>query len=375
MSIESKYLVSKIALKRRSELVEPPEKLKIHKSFLIKLGAEQFSSAFSAVHSFFYELLSDIAKDPVRFGLSSLEVEQMHGGKEESEARIAAGWPFYLLLYLFSCGETANGFFTVNVPSFRRANKGTKAVKYCEIYLKIFSEYGFVFKGLNNYRIPNNAETFSIEFPDMPTVVDVLHLVAEKCYKYMEFNGFALFFSWNYRLITQARDVMLFEGHEVLADGLKDKTEKEFVFLFHESMRKNGFVCKSVANHDGQIIRYFENEKQSIYLFEIAFDNIMTTQNYSLNLKLRIRNAKPCLEYLKQCPETIKDMFRQDFRQPSPECESKQFCEKSLNYIYEGKNRWHCACYGASFQDVPIITDNIPYYIELVKLGKTKEAK
>jgi hypothetical protein len=369
------YVVSKIALKRRSELVEPPKKLKIHDSFLMNLGAAEFSSAFRTVHNFFYELLFDIAKDPIRFGLSGLEIEQMRGGTEESEARIAADWPFYLLFYLFACGKAANGVFIVDVPSFRRANKGTKTVKHCKNYLRIFSEYGFVFEGLNNYKIPNNAETFSIEFPDMPAVVDVLHLVAKKCYKYMAFNGFALFISWNYRLITQARDVMVLEGHEVLADGLKDKTEKEFVFLFHESMKKNGFVCKAVANHDGPIIRYFENEKQPIYLFEIAFDSIMTTQNYSLNLKLRIRDAGPCLEYLEQCPETVKDMFRQDFRQYSPECKSKQFCDKSLNYVYEGKERWHCACYGASFQGAPIIIDNIPHYIDLVKLGKTKAIK
>jgi hypothetical protein len=268
MSIESQYLVSKIALKRRSELVEPPEKLEIHESFLTTLGVDEFSSAFRAIHNFFYEVLTDISKDPVRFGLSDLEVEQMHGGKEESEARIAWSWPFYLLLYLFSCGETANGIFTVDVPSFRKVNKGTKTVKHCENYLKLFSEHGFVFKGLNDYRIPNNMSEFLIEFSDMPAVVDVLYFVAEKCYKHMEFNGFALFASWNYRLIAHAWDKMVFEGHEVLADGLKNQTEKEFVSLFHKSMKANGFVCKAVANHDGPILRYFENEKQPIYLFE-----------------------------------------------------------------------------------------------------------
>lgn len=371
------YVVSKMALKRRSELSEPPEKLNIHESFLTTMNAEEFSSAFRAIHNFFYDLLTDITKDPVRFGLSDLEIEKMRGGQETSEALIAAGWPFYLLLYLFACGKADNEVFTVDVPSFRKANKGTKTVKHCENYLKIFSEYGFVFEGLNNYKIPNKAETFTIEFPDMPAVVDVLHFVTEKCYKHMEFNGFALFFTWNYRLVTQARDEMVFEGHEILADGLKDKTEKEFVFLFHEAMKENGFICKAVANHDGPMIRYFENEKQPIYLFEVAFNSItfngiMTTHGYSLNLKLRIRDAKPCLEYLEQCPETVKDMFRQDFRQPAPECVSKQYCDKALNYVYEGKNKWHCACYGASFQGVPIIIDNIPYYIELVKIGKTK---
>lgn len=369
------YVVSKIALKRRSELVEPPENLKIHKSFLIGLEGEEFSSAFRAIHRLFYELLSDLAKDPVRFGLSGLKTDQMRGGKEESEARIAADWPFYLLLYLFASGKMDNGIFTVDVPAFRSVNKGTKTVKHCENYFKIFSEYGFVFKGLNHYRIPNNAATFSIAFPEFSAVLHVLHLVAEKCYKYLELNGFALFFTWNYRLVTQARDEMAFDGHEVLADGLKDKTEQEFVFRFHEAMKENGYVCKTLANHDGPIIRYFENEKQPVYLFEIAFDNIMTTQDYSINVKLRIRDVEPCLEYLEQCPETVKDMFRKDFRQYSPECESKRFCEKSLHYVYEGKNRWHCACYGASFQGVPMIIDNIRHYIALVKLGKTKAKK
>ena len=221
------YVVSKIALKRRSELVEPPEKLYIHESFLMNLGAEDFSAAFRAIHHFFYELLSDIAKRP-----------------EESEENGTTVWPFYLLLYLFANGKTESGVFTMDVPSFRKANKGTKTVKHCENYLKILSEYGFVFEGLKNYKIPNNAETFTIEFPNMSAVVDVLHLVAEKCYKYRDFYSIALFFTWNYRLITHTRNEMAFEGHELLADGLKNKTEKEFVFRFHEAMKENGFVCK-----------------------------------------------------------------------------------------------------------------------------------
>ena len=369
------YVVSKIALKRRNELVEPPGKLEAHKSFLIDIGANEFSSAFRTVHIFFFDLLSDIAKDPIRFGLSGLEVKNSHGGQETSEALIAWSWPFYLLLYLFANGKTENGVFAVDVPSFRKANKGTKTVKHCENYLKIFFEYGFVFKGLNNYKIPNNAATFTIEFPNNPAVLDVLHLTADKCYKHKDFYGIALFFSWNYRLIAQPRDEMIFDGYEILSDGLKNKTEKEFVSLFHEAMRANGLVYKALGNHDGPMIRYFENEKQPIYLFEIAFNNIMNMQDYNLNLKLRIRNAEPCFDYLEQCPESVKDMFRQDFRQPAPECVSKQYCEKALNYVYENQNRWHCACYGASFQGVPIIIENIPYYIELVKLGKTKGAK
>ena len=74
------YVVSKMALKRRSELAEPPERLDIHESFLTTVKAEDFSSAFRAVHNFFYELLTDITKDRKTITLTAYMTKPQYGG-------------------------------------------------------------------------------------------------------------------------------------------------------------------------------------------------------------------------------------------------------------------------------------------------------
>lgn len=62
-------LISKWALIRRNELADIPKNLEIHPDFLQSLSHEVFESAFWEVGDLFYQIYTDMADNPQRFGL------------------------------------------------------------------------------------------------------------------------------------------------------------------------------------------------------------------------------------------------------------------------------------------------------------------
>ena len=74
--VRDEYLVSKWALIRRNELVDIPDRLKIHPDFLQKLSHAEFESAFKEIGKMFYQMYSDIADSPQRFGLPLYKIDE-----------------------------------------------------------------------------------------------------------------------------------------------------------------------------------------------------------------------------------------------------------------------------------------------------------
>ena len=70
------YLASQWALIRRNELVDIPDQLEIHPDFLRSLSHEEFESAFRTVGEMFYQIYSDMADSPQRFGLPLYKADE-----------------------------------------------------------------------------------------------------------------------------------------------------------------------------------------------------------------------------------------------------------------------------------------------------------
>ena len=88
-----------------------------------------------------------------------------------------------------------------------------------------------------------------------------------------------------------------------------------------------------------------------------------------LVLELRLRNADKCMEYLKECPERIVEMFRQT----DTGCQNRinGTCKYGVQYTFEGEEKWHCGCCGAPFKLHPEAED-VEHYLKLVELGKKR---
>ncbi len=360
------YIAGDWAMVRKDEIVDLPRDLTIHADFLGVLSERDFSEAFRAVHGLFHRIYADIAESPAHFGLPVLRTGEAQMGPEYNEARSAADRPFYLLLYLFACGAPEGDRFFVDVARFRRVNVGTRAVLNIAPLMEGLSRHGFAFEGLRAGSLPRGASRVAIAYPD-PAVLTVLHPVAAKCHRFLENGGFARFRTWNPRLLTEPADVLSFGGGaEHVADSVRDSARREAIFAFHDEMTEKGYRCEVMHWHEGPMIRYFEPKGKGAYLFEIMKNRSDVT------LRLRIRSAEACMEYLAGCPESVKEMFRRT----DPGCDRRRdgTCVSSTRYRYEGEEKWRCGCWGAPFF-APLDPGNYPHYLALVALGKDKPKK
>ena len=87
------YIINKWALIRRGELSVTPETIEIHSDFLHTLSREDFESAFRQVGYVFYQIMTDISKEPEQFGMPLYdEATTRYGAPEAHESRFAAWW-------------------------------------------------------------------------------------------------------------------------------------------------------------------------------------------------------------------------------------------------------------------------------------------
>lgn len=369
--MNNEYLISKWAIIRRNELVDVPEEFEIHQDFLKDLDFTDFEDAFRQVHDIFYQIYTDIALNPDNFGFELYKKNEYdYFSKEAREARSKPWDIFYLLLYLFYSGEFINNMFIVDAKKFRSINKINKT----NYLLKALSDYGLIFSNLKDYKLTPNTMSFEINYPDNRNILNVLSLVAKKVMdtqlkniKNHFSNAVAFsngFISWNYKILKEdLNHCRLAQGIEYVTDKLHNQANRDFAYALDKLLIEKGYYIGKGDSNEGPSMRYYETKSKS------AYDFSLTLFEGELILELRIRNAEKCLEYLKECPDRIKEIFRQT----DIGCQNRinKTCKYGVGYIFENEEKWHCGCCNAQFKIRPSIED-IPHYLKLVELGSKR---
>lgn len=362
-------MISKWALIRRNELVDVPEKITIHKDFLGELSQEEFEYSFRQIHELFYQMYTDMAKHPEAFGFPLYGLDECdYFSKEAREIRTSPWKPFYLLLEFFAWGELRNGVVAIDMSLFRELNQ----VKKTDALVRALEDYGFVFSGTKKGKLPSAGDVLEIDYPDNRNSLIVLSLIAKKVMNtqlknvsnyfsnMVAFcNGFV---SWNYKLLQEDLETCsLAEGCYYVADKMHNKADRAFIVAMHKTLQEAGFTVGRGDPNEGPAIRYFKSKS--------ACDFALVSLEGELILELRIRNADKCMEYLKECPESILEMFRRT----DPGCQNRVngTCKYGVKYTFEGEEKWHCSCCGAPFKLHPMIED-MEHYLKLVELGKKR---
>lgn len=76
IACKEELLIGRWALIRRNELVDIPKKLEIHADFLQGISHEAFESAFREIGEMFYQIYSDMAETPQKFGLPLYKTDE-----------------------------------------------------------------------------------------------------------------------------------------------------------------------------------------------------------------------------------------------------------------------------------------------------------
>ncbi len=359
-------LISKWALARRNELVDIPDKLEIHPDFLQDITHEEFENAFRDIGGMFYQIYSDMAKDPQRFGLPLYKADEYDYFSDQArEVRRAPWQPFYFMLCLFACGHFKGNEFITDTGEVRKINKAKKT----NLLLETLCDYGFVFGGIQKYNL-SSGDSLAIDYPDNPNILTVLSAVAKKVKNtqlagvknyYSNQTAFSnAFIGWNYKVSAEDPHTCgLAEGCDYVSDKMHDAADREAIEALDHILIEQGAVRKKGDPNEGPSVRYYCGKTS-------AYDYALTSDMGSLYLELRIRNAQKCLDYLSKCPERIVEMFRYS----DAGCQNRRngTCRSGVKYIFEQEEKWHCGCCGAPYIIHPTGVE-FTHYINLLVLG------
>ncbi len=366
---KEELLISKWALIRRNELVDIPEKLEIHPDFLQGISYGAFESAFREIGELFYQMYTDMADTPQKFGLPLYQAEEYDYFSSQARAVRSAPWQlFYFLFWLFACGSFQGTVFLADTAQVRKINKA----KRTNFLLEALCDYGFVFGGIKKYQL-SSGNYLEIDYPDNRNVLAVLFAVAQKVKNtqlkdvknyYSNMAAFSnAFIGWNHKILAEdLHTCNVAGGCDYVADKMHDKADREVVGALDEILTGYGAVRRKGDANEGPSVRYFCRKSS-------AYDYALASDMGNLYLELRIRNAQKCLDYLGECPERIAEMFRCS----DTGCQNRRngTCRSGVKYVFGQEEKWHCGCCGAPFRIHPV-TEDIPHYLKLMELGNKK---
>jgi len=358
--MENIYWIEEWAKIRQDEVVCLVPEFEIHECFLKNISKEDFEAAFREIWNIYINIYGDIVKIPEAFGMPLYKVEDFNSFTAQArESRSAAYRPFILLYNLLISGDFQRDVFIVDIANFKSINK----VKNVHILFEKLSDYGFFFEGLKNYKV--TSQSISILYLDNENVLPVLKLMADKAHITNRLDDFLC---CHYKLFKDDMNTVSYGyGADVVADKMHTKEEQDFVYAMDAKLKEMGYFSQIKSWNEGPGYAYYD--KESVMKANGPYHYWMLSWKTKLVLYLRIRNATKCLEYLKQCPDTVKQIFLRG----DSGCKNRLngTCQFGQEYTINGTTYWRCGCCNAPFYFNPI-KDDIPHYIKLVELGLKK---
>ncbi len=358
--MEDIYWIHEWAKIRQDEVVRLPDSFDVHSCFLGCISRADFDFTFKEIWNMYVNMYGDIAKSPDIFGMPLYKPEEHnYFSTQARDSRGAAYRPFQVLYNILNTGEFSGGDFIVNINNFKAINK----VKNTHIIFERLGDYGFFFEGLKNYKVTN--QDITMIYPDNSNFILVLKLMADKAYKT---NRLEDFFCCHYKLFEDDMNTMNYgHGADVVADKMHTEEEREFIYALDEELKKRGYFANQRGWNEGPGYAYYD--KESLMKSKGPYHYWIQSWKTHLILYLRIRNATRCLEYIDQCPDSVKQIFLGG----DSGCERhvNGTCKFGQEYTIYGNTYWRCGCCNAPFYFYPNKED-IPHYIKLIEIGAKK---
>jgi hypothetical protein len=358
--MEDIYWIQEWAKLRQNEVVRLPENFEIHDCFLKHIKRDDFELAFKEMWNIYINIYGDIADFPERFGMPLYKrADYKSFTVQERESRSAPYRPLKLLFNLLISGNLESGNLIIDTNAFKAVND----VKNVHNLFERLSDYGFLFEGLKNFKV--TKQNIIVIYPDNANVLVVLKLMADKANKTNRLNDFLC---CHYKLFQDDMNTVNYGyGADIVADKMHTEQEKQFIYSMDAVLREKGYLTNTRGWNEGPGYAYYE--KESDMKTRGPYHYLMLSWKTKLVLYLRIRNASKCLEYLEQCPDTVKQMFLWS----DNGCNNRRSgtCKMGQEYTIDGNTYWKCGCCNAPFHCSPNIED-ISHYIKLVEIGLRK---
>ena len=351
---------------RRDEVLNVPASYKIHSDFTQILTESEVRTAFSRLNAIFRDLYGRISDSPELFGMPlHLKTQYRHFSQQWRDSGQAPYRPLMLMYYLLISGELSGSYLKVSAERFKRVCN----VKNTPKIFAALAKYGVAFEGLKNNRVVNDIEA---TYPNYLSVLILMKSLADKAHNTGRIDDFLC---CHFRLLQDDFHTADYGfGADDVADRTHSDAEHKFVYAMDEALTASGYFSKPYGGYEGRGIAYYNTmkamETKKPYFFRMVTRSAdivgSVIEKEKLKLLLRIRNISRCLEYIESCPESVKAIFRY-----SDEGCANRPCHMGVSYEFESNQYWRCGCCSPAFSFKPNI-DDIPHYINLVKLGEKK---
>lgn len=374
--MNKKYWVCHFAERRQDQLIQIPRNYVINPDFMLLADEDEIRAAFSELHTLYIQIFEGIAELPEEFGMPLYLKDEYHNFTQQCrDSEQATFRPLVLLYNLFTCGDINDQSVIISINKF-------KAIKPHPTYTRTFSEkitnvhclfekltdYGFIFEGLKNNKTTD--KDIVISYPDNTLLLHLWKMLSDKA---KNTNCIIDFFHCSFRLL---QDDMHTKGYSDLIDFIDTfpvEAEKEFVYKMDEALMSIGLLR-------GEMGYYYRTEsllkQKGPCTFRIININKWNPWNSEIKpikveLGLRIRNVYNCMEYLKACPDSVKQIFTE---KNDNGCQKRRdnTCIHGVIYEIDGQKYWRCACCDPAFRFQQPKIEDIPHYIKLVELGEKK---
>lgn len=360
--MDNLYWINEWAKIKQNEVVRLPDEIFVHQDFLKHINKEDFVSAFRQIWDMFIFVYGDIADNPEAYGMPLYKPEEYDYFSPQARESRSAPCRFFSLLYgIFTSGEMNHYEFIIDAYKL----KGSSKVKNTRVLFERLVDNGFEITGLKNFKIPKGTERIGISYPDNPYVLTVLQLMAVKAEKAGRPNDFL---ACHYKLFKDGLTTADYgSGADIVADRMHTEYESSFVYALDEKLNKLGYFAHERSWNEGAGYAYYNTEK--VMKAKGAYHYWLLSWKSTLKLYLRIRNVDKCLDYLRECPDSV----RQIFLQSDEGCANRYngTCKCGISYSIAEASYWRCGCCNAPFCLEPR-TEDILHYLKLVELGAGK---
>jgi hypothetical protein len=309
------------------------------------------------------EMYLDMAQRPESYGLKLIDI----GVNDHHAIRAAKNTLhrlFDTLLRLYQNGVLENHTLTVSAERFRDACKKNQGAvsnpipKY-ELILSRLTDFGFAFSDFTGKPFAKTVETFTVEYPDNPEIIDTVKIYCEcrdksrnDAAKGSGNNFHHNFYSCDYKITADwnALPSQQWIRDEIRSKGYDDSIADFYVAFFEYSLKYPEIV------YDGEY--KYKKKRIARGLFEG-----LGKQNLSLILK-DMDNYITTIEIM---PDSVKEPFT---RNSCNHCRfqgaTEEYCKFRRKWTLENIQHDACAFYGFQFNDLDLA--RVPDYWQLLEL-------
>jgi len=326
---------------------------------------EDFRTHFVKLCEIARNIYNDMAKQPESYGIMLIDIKS----KDHHLIRKAQNTIHRFvdtLSRLAACGELQNHQLIVSVPAFKEAIKKSQSMvsgpvpKY-ELILSRLVDFGFVISDFDGKPFGKTLESFTVEYPDMPEIIDTIKIYCDNwvtikadrsSVKIWEGEFHHHYFRFDYKITAELDKIPVRQwiADESKYNGYSDKINDFYIAFYEYSLQYKGVTFNGDYNYKSKRIARDLHRGLGIS-----------------SLSLILKNVNNYITEIEKMPDSIKKQFaKSSCNHCSFQGATEEYCKFRRNWVLDNIPHDACAFYGFQFDDFDLAL--VPHYWRLLEL-------